>query len=900
MRKQLRRLRAEKRAAAKPANVATLTPISGGRKRQVVQDALIRAKAKHPNDRQARANVFKPYEPPPGVVPAGHAMAMDSAAMQSQINWASQSLGVYWQEGLTFLGYAYLSELTLRPEYRIISQVIATEMTRKWIKIQAVGENEEPAPETTPQEQRAKEEKRQEFTARMAAIEKGGGQPPFGGNGAADAELKDDDEQQRPGQEEDKDDAASPSAALAGEGNEEDTEGKAQFGEQREEEQPFPDGEEGKPGEEGELDGDLEAAAKKLDEKSERIKELEDELDRLNVRDIFYKLAEMDGWMGRVHLYIDTGATDNPDELKTDLGDGRNEVTKAKFKQGSLERLAVIEPVWTYPQNYNSNDPLKKEWYNPSHWFVMGKQLHTSRLLTFVGRPVPDILKPAYAFGGLSMSQIAKPYIDNWLNTRQSVNDIIRAFSVMVVSTDMMARLQSSDEDLFDRIDLFNALRDNRGTFVIDKETEDFKNVSAPLSSLDQLQAQAQEHMASVSRIPLVKLLGISPHGLNASSEGELKAFYDTIASFQEFFFRPHLTKIIHFAMMNLWGEVDEEITFKFEDLWALDEKEQAEVEKIRAETGDILINGSNAITPAEERKRVANTAETPYEGLDVNNVPEPPPMPEEGNLNLQGHKPFGGGETGESEGQNAKEALGLGEEEPVPEDKPEAEGKEDKSFFGEDAQWNESDHPRIKSGEGGGQFTSGGGGGSSKRAGLENRSKFGSSSKSPNQLKSIISSNEERMEDVNEESMHNEDMSEAENERLMREYAALDAINYVAKNDLIAKNNPELAKNSRFEYLGDDFEGTTAAIHYTIDGDTSEIKWLGSLGGGEGTKLMKQAIAEATLAGAKKVVVTAKWNSEAFYKKLGFVATGKHNPLNDSIAMELKLPGQAHDAGKG
>ncbi|WP_198327721.1 hypothetical protein [Mesorhizobium sp. WSM1497] len=36
-------------------------------------------------------------------------------------------------------------------------------------------------------------------------------------------------------------------------------------------------------------------------------------------------------------------------------------------------------------------------------------------------------MKPTYSFGGLSLSQMVKPYVDNWLETRQSVNDIISA-----------------------------------------------------------------------------------------------------------------------------------------------------------------------------------------------------------------------------------------------------------------------------------------------------------------------------------------------------------------------------------------------------------------------------------------------------------------------------------------
>jgi hypothetical protein len=53
----------------------------------------------------------------------------------------------------------------------------------------------------------------------------------------------------------------------------------------------------------------------------------------------------------------------------------------------------------------------------------MGTEVHASRMPAFVGHPVPDMLKPAYSFGGLSLSQMAKPYVDIWLQTRESVGD---------------------------------------------------------------------------------------------------------------------------------------------------------------------------------------------------------------------------------------------------------------------------------------------------------------------------------------------------------------------------------------------------------------------------------------------------------------------------------------------
>jgi hypothetical protein len=158
-------------------------------------------------------------------------------------------------------------------------------------------------------------------------------------------------------------------------------------------------------------------------------------------------------------------------------------------------------------------------------------------LLTFVSREVSDILKPAYAFGGLSLSQMIKADVDNFRRTRQSVSDLIHSFSQFILLTNMGASQTAEGRKLFDRVDFMIALRDNRNMAIADKETEDIKNVSAPLGTLDALQAQSQEHICASSGLPLIKFTGLTPTGLNASSEGEIRSFYDWIHATQEFYF---------------------------------------------------------------------------------------------------------------------------------------------------------------------------------------------------------------------------------------------------------------------------------------------------------------------------------------------------------------------------
>lgn len=443
---------------------------------------------------------FGAAKPPPMVVPQNYPTA-DLMANDEQIievnAWAAEAVcnGAYFN-GVTFLGYPYLAELAQRPEYRRVSEVLATEATRKWIKLQ-----------------------------HKTATDDAG--------------------------------------------------------------------------------------------QNERVAELIAEMTSLDVQGAFRKMAELDGFFGRAHLYLDTGSTDDRNELVTPIGDGRNTVTLAKFKgkTGFLKAVKPIEPVWCYPAKYNANDPLKPDWYNPQSWFCQGKEIHVTRLLPFVGREVPDLLKPSYSFGGLSLSQMVKPYVDNWLRTRQSVADLIWSFSVRGIKTNMAASLAADGKEFFNRMAVFTNVQNNQGLMALDKDTEDFFNIVTPLGSLDALQAQSQEHMSSVSGIPIVKLLGIQPAGLNASSEGELTVWYDWVEAFQEKFFTARLSQVIDFIMLSLWGEIDEDITFAWESLRALTDLEQAELDKAKAETAAIYVEAS-VLAPEEVRAELVKDPDSTYADL--------------------------------------------------------------------------------------------------------------------------------------------------------------------------------------------------------------------------------------------------------------------------------------------
>lgn len=82
---------------------------------------------------------LKPYEPPLGVVPQKErkqAMALD-ATPYAYMN------ATYGVTDLFFPGYQILAEMAQLPEYRKLSEIIAKEMTRKWIALTYAGDDDQ-------------------------------------------------------------------------------------------------------------------------------------------------------------------------------------------------------------------------------------------------------------------------------------------------------------------------------------------------------------------------------------------------------------------------------------------------------------------------------------------------------------------------------------------------------------------------------------------------------------------------------------------------------------------------------------------------------------------------------------------------------------------------------------
>ena len=355
-----------------------------------------------------------------------------------------------------------------------------------------------------------------------------------------------------------------------------------------------------------------------------RVADLGKALEAYKIKDIFRKCAEKNGFLGGCLLFIDTG--EEAQELVNPLI-----LDSRTFKKGSLKGFRIIDPYVIYPGIYNAVNPLDKNYYKPSVWYVQGIPVHASRFLFFQENEMPNLLKPAYNFLGLSLTQKVMDAVSHYTRNRESASRLLKKVSLLTLKTDMQDVLTGGgDMDLRNRCQYFVNNWDYDGLAVIDKDTEDIAILNNTLSGVIDIVRQAMEYVAAMFNEPATKMWGISPAGFNATGESDMKNHYDNIASLQSQMFGDNIQKILDILQLDMYGNINEAIGFRFAPLSDEAEQIQATTNKLKAETDEIYMS-MGAIGAEEVRNKIITDKNSgyddliPYTDVEPTDVPEPP-----------------------------------------------------------------------------------------------------------------------------------------------------------------------------------------------------------------------------------------------------------------------------------
>lgn len=278
-----------------------------------------------------------------------------------------------------------------------------------------------------------------------------------------------------------------------------------------------------------------------------------------------------------------------------------------KIKAGDLRYLQVIDRWRVAPSGTLVIDPTSNDFGLPESYVVTntvdtatgasgvasGITYHHTRVLRFGGQPIPYFSWTANARWDDSELSAIWDAVVNKDTASSAIASLLLEAKVDVVKVPRLAELLSQkdgESKLLKRFQTASMLKSINNTLLLG-EGEDYDQKQFTFAGLADVCNSFIDDVCGASQIPRQLLFGQSPKGLNATGDGEIRSYYDLIASMQESTLRPQLEKLDAVLIPSAIGAIPDDFDFEFNSLWQTDDKTQAEITKLVMERDTGYIN---------------------------------------------------------------------------------------------------------------------------------------------------------------------------------------------------------------------------------------------------------------------------------------------------------------------
>lgn len=257
----------------------------------------------------------------------------------------------------------------------------------------------------------------------------------------------------------------------------------------------------------------------------------------------------------------------------------------------------LVTPDYNSIYKYKASDKRSKfgqpEFYDVSPIYGGAFRVHESRCLLFKNGILPSMsTRTEYRFFGMpEYARIHKSLQETVTSHGNGVKLLDRAVQAIYKMKDLAALLSTDagEDAVLERLRIIDMAKGIINSIAIDADGEDYDFKNITFSGVKDIIDSTCNMLSAVTQIPQTKLFGRSPAGENSTGEGDMENYYKFVGKIQKINLKKNLGTLIDIILIvgKLKGEFDEvpDYSLKFNPLWSLSEKEQAEVDQSKATT---------------------------------------------------------------------------------------------------------------------------------------------------------------------------------------------------------------------------------------------------------------------------------------------------------------------------
>lgn len=284
----------------------------------------------------------------------------------------------------------------------------------------------------------------------------------------------------------------------------------------------------------------------------------------------------------------------------------------------SYKGMSQVDPYWMSPilSAEAAAQPDAPDFYEPTWWLINGRRYHRSHLIIFRTAQPADILKPAYLYSGIPITQ---QIMERVYGAERCANEAPLLLLTKRLFTMKLADIEAAyaDKERFDAgMQQFIENRDNYGVRITGVDDEINQSDTSLADLADVIKSQF-ELACAAGGIPVNKVMGTAAGGLSNEGAYDESNYGQDLESLQTHDLSPmlqrhHLLVRRSFLIPQFGDAAKIETEISWMPIDSPTAKEYAEINELNARA-DLSLKQTGAISDADINSRLRNDKNSGY-----------------------------------------------------------------------------------------------------------------------------------------------------------------------------------------------------------------------------------------------------------------------------------------------
>lgn len=263
-------------------------------------------------------------------------------------------------------------------------------------------------------------------------------------------------------------------------------------------------------------------------------------------------------------------------------------------KKDDLKYLHVVDRWRFAPSGKLTTDLTSPNFGKPDSYILADSSvvIHHSRIIRFDGQKLPYFAWLSTGMWDDSELQHVFDSIVNYDTVSAAMASMLFEANIDVVQSENLTQLlgtKDGESKLIRRFQMGQMMKSFNRTLLLDT-TEKYEKKQNQFSSLDKVWEQFMVDVCGATEIPMTRLFGQSPAGLNSTGDGDLENYYSMVGAKQQRELRPKLDYFDQVFVRSVIGAYPEDYDYKFKSLWEIDDAERATIDYNNAQRDQIYL----------------------------------------------------------------------------------------------------------------------------------------------------------------------------------------------------------------------------------------------------------------------------------------------------------------------